>query len=131
MRIKKSANIVALCLIFTSTLQASDICDNAVTTLDINECGKLMHQEADKKLTLAYKRALKRINEIEDIQQKKDTKDALIKAERLWIQFRDKDCDAVFNLWRAGTIRGAIYWGCMIHHTEERTKDLELIADKD
>jgi len=109
-----------------SPVAASDLCDKAVTTIDINQCGQSEHQIADKKLNAAYQAALKRIqSDLSDTQQRKDTKQGLVEAQRLFVQFRDKDCGAVYDLWRDGTIRGAMYWGCMIGHTEQRTKELE------
>lgn len=111
--------------------QAGDACDNVVTTLDINKCAQADHQKSDKRLNVAYKDALKRIeSRLENLQQRKDTKQGLVDAQRLWVQFRDKDCGAVYDLWRDGTIRGAMYWGCMTAHTESRTKDLELFANE-
>jgi len=115
-----------LASIAASPVAASDLCDKAVTTIDINQCGQSEHQIADKKLNAAYQAALKRIqSDLSDTQQRKDTKQGLVEAQRLLVQFRDKDCGAVYDLWRDGTIRGAMYWGCMIGHTEQRTKELE------
>ena len=111
--------------------QANDLCDKAVTTPDVNDCGKLEHQRADQKLNAAYKAALERIDEIDDPQQRKDTRQGLIEAQRLWLQFRDKDCGSVYDFWRDGTIRGAMYWGCMLRRTEQRTKDLDLLTAGD
>ncbi len=114
-----------LAIIAASPAVASDLCDKAVTTIEINQCGQSEHQIADKKLNAAYQAALKRIQSLSDAQQRKDTKQGLVEAQRLWIRFRDKDCSAVYDLWRDGTIRGAMYWGCMIGRTEQRTKELE------
>jgi uncharacterized protein YecT (DUF1311 family) len=109
---------------------AEDLCGKAMTTVEINKCGQANHQKSDKKLNAAYQAALHHIEGLDDPQQRKDTKQGLIEAQRLWVQFRDKDCGAIYDLWRDGTIRGAMYWGCMTGHTETRTKDLESFADE-
>ena len=46
-------------------------------------------------------------------------------AQRAWISFRDNDCKGRLVLYEAGTIRGAVYAGCLIEHTEQRTRALQ------
>lgn len=119
-----------LILAFTPA-QAGDLCDNANSTAEMNQCAQAEHQQADQQLNVAYQAALKRIaSQITDTAQKKDTKKAFVEAQRLWVQFRDKDCNAVYKLWRDGTIRGVMYWGCMSEHTEQRTKQIEAFAEQ-
>lgn len=109
--------------------QAEDACDKASTTLEANKCAETEYRKSDKKLNAAYQEALKRMESwIEDPGQKKDTKQGLVEAQRLWVQFRDKDCGAIYDLWRDGTIRGAMYWGCMTARTDNRTKELDSFA---
>ena len=118
--------LLGLMAIAISPAYAGGLCDKAVTTIDINQCGQSAHQKADQQLNAAYQAALKGIESgISDSEQRKDTKRGLVEAQRLWIQFRDKDCGAVYDLWRDGTIRGAMYWGCMTSRTEQRTKELQ------
>jgi len=114
-----------LLIITASSARASDLCDKAYTTIELNKCGESEYQKADNKLNAAYRAALKISESIEDAQQRKDTRQALVEAQWIWVKFRDKDCDAVYNLWSSGTIRGVAYWGCMYDRTEQRTKELE------
>ena len=114
-----------LLLIATSSAHASDLCKEAYTTIEINQCAEAEYEKADKKLNVAYQGALKVSESVEDKQQRKDTRQGLIEAQRLWVKFRDKDCGAVYSLWSDGTIRGAMFWGCMHARTEQRTKELE------
>jgi uncharacterized protein YecT (DUF1311 family) len=111
-------------------VRAENVCDKAINTPDLNECLHQEHQRIDKKLNSAYQAALNRVSGIDDDQQRKVTKQELVEAQRLWVQFRDKDCGAIYDLWRGGTIRGAMYWGCMIARTEARTKELEAFASQ-
>lgn len=112
-------------ILVASSAQAADVCDKAYTTIEINQCGEFKHQEADKTLNTAYQAALRVIESIEDKQQRDDTRHSLVEAQRLWVRFRDKDCAAVYALWSDGTIRGAMFWGCMVERTKQRTKELE------
>lgn len=118
-------------LLFTLRVQAKGACDDAVTTPEINQCAQAEHQKSDKALNSAYQAALKRIESgMDDAQQRKETRQKLVEAQRYWVQFRDKDCGAVYDLWQNGTIRGAMYWSCMTARTETRTKELQSFANQ-
>lgn len=110
-------------------VQAGNLCDDPVTTIEINQCGQSDYQIVDEKLNAAYQAALHRIqSELPNKQQQSDIKQELTEAQRLWVRFRDKDCGAVYDLFRYGTkaeIRDSMYWGCMIKRTEQRTQELE------
>lgn len=100
-------------------------CDKAMTTPDMNECARLAFEKADKELNAAYKVVMNSLSKSETgSTQHRDAKNSLIAAQRLWISFRDKDCDAVFNYWRDGTIRTGLYLACKTDHTKLRTKQL-------
>jgi uncharacterized protein YecT (DUF1311 family) len=101
-------------------------CDRVMTTPDINECARLDFEKADKELNAAYKIVINSLSKSEPgSTQYRDTKNSLIAAQRLWISFRDKDCNAVFNYWRDGTIRTGLYLACKTDHTKLRTKQLQ------
>lgn len=73
-----------LASIAATPVAAGDLCDKAVTTIDINQCGQYEHKIADKKVTAAYQAALMRIQPyLADAQQRKDTKQGLVEAQRL------------------------------------------------
>lgn len=108
---------------------ASAACDNPMTTIELDNCALVRYQAKDKTLNLAYQAALQRLDDwIDDPRQRSETKQGLLEAQRLWVQFRDKDCGAVFDLWRQGTIRGNMFMECMSERTESRTKELESFA---
>jgi uncharacterized protein YecT (DUF1311 family) len=119
-----------LAVVVPSLAWADDKC--AGNTYEMAECGISAFHEADRKLNLAYEAALKRIDSDlsdADAGQKNDTKKAFVEAERLWIQLRDKDCEAVNAYARDEGIRPLSFWACMIDHTEHRTKELEAFKD--
>lgn len=45
-------------------------------------------------------------------------------AQVAWTAFRKAECDAVYDWWSDGTIRGAMYWTCWQAVTELRTTDV-------
>lgn len=91
------------------------------TTLSITECSMVTHKAWDVILNERY-RAL-----IASSPPKLKLK--LQKAQRAWIVSRDADCDAVYENWIGGTIRGPMYAGCMVEKTSERAKWLKEMRE--
>jgi uncharacterized protein YecT (DUF1311 family) len=75
----------------------------------------------DKRLNAAYQRALKEA-------QSDKQREQLRKAQRLWIQFRDAECE-YYELGE-GTI-ARIYGGeCMLNLTRARAEELERAVEQ-
>ncbi len=103
-------------VIITMLVAAGAPC-NGSTTRDVEQCLAIDLARADAELNRYYAAATKRLTEQQDAA-------ALAKlraAERAWIAYRDAECDAVYESWGQGTIRGAMNLGCRIAHTKERT----------
>ena len=77
--------------------------------------------QLDKRLNAAYQRALKEA-------QSDKQRDQLRKAQRLWIQYRDANCE-YYELYE-GTI-ARIYGGvCMLDLTRTRAEELERAIEQ-
>jgi uncharacterized protein YecT (DUF1311 family) len=104
-------------------------CEKVMNTLDINACGQIELKKLDKELTQTYKMVLAKFDKISkeptNIADKSKLKQSLIDAQRLWVKFRDADCNTTYTLWSDGTIRGQMYLGCMKSKTEQRIKELK------
>jgi uncharacterized protein YecT (DUF1311 family) len=92
------------------------------TTLEINDCmsAELAKAEDDlKRYLAAARRRLK--------SEATDNPDALTaladldKTETTWAAYREAECDAVYDYWKSGTIRGAMALTCEIDLTRRRT----------
>ncbi|SEK91205.1 Uncharacterized conserved protein YecT, DUF1311 family [Sphingomonas palmae] len=97
-------------------LAAGNPCDGS-TTRDVEQCLAADLKRADTELNRYYAAATKRLTEQQDTV-------ALAKlrlAERAWIAYRDAECEAVYESWGQGTIRGAMNLGCRINLTKART----------
>lgn len=97
-------------------LAAGNPCDGS-TTQDVEQCLAADLKRADAELNQYYAAAMKRLMEQQDTA-------ALAKlraAERAWIAYRDAECDAVYESWGHGTIRGSMNLGCQIDLTKART----------
>lgn len=95
---------------------ARNPCDGS-TTREVEQCLAADLARADAELNRYYAAATKRLTEQQDTA-------ALAKlraAERAWIAYRDAECDAVYDSWGQGTIRGAMNLGCRITLAEART----------
>lgn len=120
-----------LLLAITPTLcaEAGDLCEDPITTVEINQCGQSAFLAADKKMNVAFQAALHRVSsDLQNKQQQDEIRRELIDAQRLWVEFRDKDCGAIYDLWRYGAkaeIRDSMYQSCLFERTEQRTQELE------
>ncbi len=95
-------------------------------TVEINQCLGNRLEARDKALNAAYGALLKRLDASDptDGVDYQSIKRQLVDAQRAWINFSQNDCNGRYALYAGGTIRGAVYAGCMIAHTERRTNDL-------
>ena len=64
----------------------------------------------------------------QDVRKRLDEHDAnrLIATEKLWIQYRDANCEAERALYGLGTGAGPAYLACLEAMTRERTKELRI-----
>jgi len=118
---------IILLVIVSNQASALD-CQKAITTPDINDCGRIELNKMEVQLNLAFQRTLKAIDIIRQepsTANKTDLKKKLIEAQRLWIKFRQVDCQATYILWSDGTIRGSMYMACMYARAEQRIKELK------
>lgn len=124
---KSPLSIILLFLPFAAPAQNENPCQTQRNTIEINECAKLTLAEKDKALNAAYQKLLKSLvaEDKADKTNYADVRKQLLEAQRSWISYRDNDCKAKYTLYETGTIRGAVYWSCMIERTEQRTSELE------
>ncbi len=97
-------------------LTATDRCVGS-TTRDVEQCLATDLARADAVLNRYYTAAVARLTRDQELT-------ALAKlrtSERAWIAYRDAECDAVYENWKGGTIRGAMLLGCRTALTKART----------
>ncbi len=83
----------------------------------MNERAAVDFQKADVKLNAVYKKVM--AWQIDAAGREK-----LKKAERLWVQFRDAECESEADEARGGTIAPMVYSNCGERLTLERTAQL-------
>ncbi len=102
-------------------------CNKAISTPDINECARIEQEKVEKTLNEVYRRVLKQVEQIgknPESERQADFKKTFIEAQRLWVKFREADCQNVYKFWSGGTIRGLMYISCMQSRAEQRIKEL-------
>ena len=113
--------------------KSADPCLTQANTVEINQCLGNRLEARDKALNAAYSALVKRLDASDpaDGVDYQAVKRQLVEAQRAWISFSKNDCNARYELYASGSIRGAVYTGCMIAHTERRTNDLRrwMVAD--
>ena len=122
-------NRVKLCcalmlLIASSGLAASppsDPCNSPRSTLEVNRCAQQEFEAQDRVLNETYQKLLGQLN----TEYQQGTRERLMKAQRLWIQFRDADCSAQESVYDGGTVHTAVLLQCLRDHTAQRISDLD------
>jgi uncharacterized protein YecT (DUF1311 family) len=132
MRLKIGLIGAALMLFAAGGVNAEDVdCDNAETQSDMTSCAQARYDEADKGLNGQYKQTRAAMVAIdEDLDgDMKGAEQALLKAQRAWINYRDAQCENYGFQARGGTMEPMLVAGCLADLTDLRTKELKVLAD--
>jgi len=119
-------------LLTAGAASAEDIdCENPQTQSDLRSCEVARHETADKALNAQYKKTRAAMAAIDtDLDgDMKGAEQALVKAQRAWIDYRDAECDAFGFQARGGTMEPMLVAGCLADVTDRRTKELKELED--
>ncbi len=111
-------------------------CENAQTQMDMNICADKDYQQADKALNAVYKKAVAAAREMDD--NVKDmgeayvgAVDALKRAQRAWIGYRDGQCEFAGFEARGGSMEPMLVSGCLADLTRKRTDELKAVYEQE
>ncbi len=110
--------IITMAMIFFGFTAAQAGCGNRSTPAAMNKCAHDTYKSTDSRMNRVYRMAMR--------VQKSDHKQALRKAQRSWMAFRDNACKSYSHMGDAGSTRPLLYSDCLSRLTNERTKMLEL-----
>ncbi|MGI2114455.1 lysozyme inhibitor LprI family protein [Shewanella frigidimarina] len=98
--------------------KAAADCNDPVNTREMNDCARQKTDEAQLRLDSYIAKANEQYHD--------DPKavEALQLSQRDWLTYRESYCNAVYQLWRDGSIRGVMYQGCMLQLTVQRTHNI-------
>jgi len=119
-------------LLVAGATHAEDVdCENAQTQADMTSCAQARYEEADKGLNAQYKKtraAMVAIDQDLDADMK-GAEQALLKAQRAWITYRDAQCENYGFQARGGTMEPMLVAGCLADLTDLRTKELKELSE--
>ncbi|MEI1246904.1 lysozyme inhibitor LprI family protein [Rhizobium aouanii] len=122
----------AAMLLTAGAASAEDIdCNSPKTQSDMTACEAMRHEAADKTLNVQYKKTRAVLAAIDkDLDgDLKGAEQALVKAQRAWIDYRDAECDTFGFQARGGTMEPMLVAGCLANITDKRTQELKELED--
>lgn len=96
----------------------ADLCDSA-RTHDMLECAQGEFEAENKKLNNLYKKLRHKAG------RGSKTEEALMKAQKTWLSFRDATCQYEALAYEGGTLYGAVAISCQTEQTRRRNEVLE------
>ena len=111
-------------------------CDNAMTQMDMNICAHRDYETADTELNAVYKKAMDAAREM-DVQAKDmgehyvGAVNALKRAQRAWIGYRDGQCELAGFAARGGSMEPMLVSGCLADLTRKRTAELKTVYESE
>lgn len=130
-----SAFKLGLCLFlsFGTTVaiaQENVDCGYPVTQIEMTYCAQEGWKKADAELNAVYKQAIAKMREMDSYLDPplKGAANALKEAQRAWIPYRDKACEAYGFMARGGSMEPQLVYGCLATQTKIRIEQLEEIA---
>ena len=122
---------LCFCLLGTTATAQEIDCANAMAQMDLNQCAYQDWEAADADLNTAYKTAMTLMKtwDTNMPEGEKGAAAALKEAQRAWITFRDKACEAEGYAMKGGSAEPLLVYGCMRVLTEERASHLTGLVD--
>ena len=93
-------------------------CNNAVSTLEINQCAAIELEAAQKQLNKYLETSLEHNSYDPELIK------AIQVAQKDWQAYMMSHCDSVYTKWREGTIRGVMAISCKTQLTQQRTHEI-------
>ncbi|CCE96859.1 hypothetical protein SFHH103_02364 [Sinorhizobium fredii HH103] len=109
-------------------------CQKAETQRDLNMCADQEYQAADADLNKAYRKAIAAMQETDKELGGIDAAyvgavEALKKAQRAWIGYRDGQCELAGFEARGGSMEPMLVSGCLAELTRKRTAELKELLE--
>lgn len=125
--------LVGLGVLLAGPVGAQDTlnCETAMTQSEMTQCANLDWLKADAELNAAYKSAMEKMKETDAYLPDglKGAVETLREAQRAWIPYRDKACDAYGFLARGGTLEPMLVYGCRADLTRNRIDELRQLDE--
>jgi len=97
-----------------------DECLQLQTQREVSDCESAKTNKIEEKLTEAYQRILKLIDEQHD----PDLKKRMINIERDWIKYKEESCHFEGQMYAGGSLAGQVETQCLAREAKFRTESL-------
>ncbi len=116
----RSKHVYSLILmLFSTNVWACDIdCENAITTIEINQCAASELKAAEKALQRYIDKSLQHHGDDQTLLK------SIKKAQTAWLNYATAHCESIYTQWRDGTIRGVMALSCKTQLTKQRTHEI-------
>jgi len=109
-------------------------CENAMAQSEMNFCANKDYEAADKELNAAYKKTMAAMKETDTELGEINANyvgavEALKKAQRAWIDYRDGQCELAGFEARGGSMEPMLVSGCLADLTKKRTEELKGLTE--
>lgn len=109
-------------------------CDNAMTQSEMNFCASKDYETADKELNAVYRNTMAAMKKTDtDLGEINESYvgavEALKKAQRAWIDYRDGQCELAGFEARGGSMEPMLVSGCLADLTKKRTEELKGLTE--
>lgn len=123
--------LLALCLLALPAAAQEVDCANAMAQQELNQCAYADWEAADADLNEAYAEAMALLQDWDANlpANEQGGAAALREAQRAWITFRDKACEAEGYAMKGGSAEPLLVYGCMRQVTEDRARQLWAMVE--
>ncbi|MFB9947736.1 lysozyme inhibitor LprI family protein [Rhizobium puerariae] len=130
MKITIAALFLALSAVPVLAQEPKPDCKNPITQMEMTYCEEQDLNAADKILNAEYQKARKVMKKWDaDAEASfKGAEDALVKAQRAWVAYRDAQCASYGYQARGGTMEPQLIYGCQADLTRKRTAELKELT---
>ena len=112
-------------------LQASLACDDFGTQMQMNICAAQRYEAADRELNRQWEVTAARMKAVDEAgsvpASQLNNFNALLKAQRAWLKFRDAHCESAGYVFRGGSMRPMVVGNCKADLTERRIQQLQQL----
>ncbi|UIJ94212.1 lysozyme inhibitor LprI family protein [Sinorhizobium meliloti] len=127
-------SLLLCCTASADAQQPEPDCRKAVTQMDLNICADQDYRAADAELNKTYRLAVAAMQatdkELGDIDAAHaGALEALKKAQRAWIGYRDGQCELAGFEARGGSMEPMLVSGCLAELTRKRTAELKELME--
>ncbi|UIK04056.1 lysozyme inhibitor LprI family protein [Neorhizobium galegae] len=126
-----AAAFLGFCALSAFAQEPKANCKNPQTQIEMNICSQRDYDAADKALNAQYQTTRKAMKawDADAMSELKGAEDALVKAQRAWVAYRDAQCISTGFQAHGGSMVPMLISGCQADLTRKRTAELKELTE--